>query len=153
MIRIWSHFCFKIDQNLMKNQWKNDIEFKVGFGISIFRFLVDFWPILDQFGFQKWRRRSGWDGSASASQLKLRFKGDLDATWNLSRSILDVGTVFEAILAPKMIQKSTKNQSKIDVCIRLRFLINFWFKIELAKSIKTYWFFNILGYSACYKLS
>ena len=125
MIKIWSHFCFKIDQNSMKNRWKNDIEFKVGFGIGIFWFLVDSWPILDQFGLQKWRRRSGWDGSASASQLKLRFKGDLDATWNLSRSILDVGTVFEAILAPKMIQKSTKNQSKIDVCIRLRFLINF----------------------------
>ena len=102
-----------------------------------FRFLVDFWPILDQFGLQKWRRRSGWDGSASASQLKLRFKGDLDATWNLSRSILDVGTVFEAILAPKMIQKSTKNRSKIDVWIRLHFFIIFFSKICFTSKPRT----------------
>ena len=32
------------------------------------------------------------------------------------------------ILAPKMVQKSTKNRSKNDVCIRLRFFINFLFK-------------------------
>ena len=38
------------------------------------------------------------------------------------------GTDFETILDPKMVQKSTKNRSKIDVCIRLRFLINFSIK-------------------------
>ena len=38
------------------------------------------------------------------------------------------GTDFEAILAPKMVQKSIKNRYKIDVCIRLRFLIDFSFK-------------------------
>ena len=38
------------------------------------------------------------------------------------------GTVFEAILAPKMVQKSTKNRSKINVCTRLRFLIDFLIK-------------------------
>ena len=35
------------------------------------------------------------------------------------------GTDFEAILVPKMVQKSIKNRSKIDVCMRLRFLIDF----------------------------
>ena len=35
------------------------------------------------------------------------------------------------ILAPKMVQKSTKNRSKIGVCIRLRFLMDFSLKILL----------------------
>ena len=35
------------------------------------------------------------------------------------------GTVIETIFDPKMVPKSTKNQSKINVCSRLRFLIDF----------------------------
>ena len=39
------------------------------------------------------------------------------------------GAEIEAIVVPKLVQKSTKNRSKIDVCIRLRFLMDFPFKI------------------------
>ena len=66
MIKNWSHFCFKIDQNLIKNRSKNGIEFKVGFGIGIFlifdRFLTNFEPILARFwsmfsrGIWVWKR-------------------------------------------------------------------------------------------------
>ena len=29
LIKIWLHFCFKINQNLIKNRTKNDVEFKI----------------------------------------------------------------------------------------------------------------------------
>ena len=40
MIKIWSHFWFKVDQNLIKNRLKNIIDFKVDFRIGIFSFLA-----------------------------------------------------------------------------------------------------------------
>ena len=44
-----------------------------------------------------------------------------------------LGLDFGSILDPKMIQKSAQHRSKIDVCTRLRFLINFrstiWFSL------------------------
>ena len=52
---------------------------------------------------------------------KLDSKGRLDPTWG---PISD----FEAISKPKIVQTSMKNQLKIDVCIRLRFLINLCIK-------------------------
>ena len=59
-MKIWFDFCFKIDQNLIKNQSKNDVEFKVGFGSGIFSIFCDFWSILDQFWVdfgQRFRRK------------------------------------------------------------------------------------------------
>ena len=50
MNKIWFHFGIILDQNLIKNQSKSDIEFKVRFTISIFSlfcwFLTNFGPTL-----------------------------------------------------------------------------------------------------------
>ena len=132
---------------------------------------IDFSSIFDQFLDQFWTQKRSKIGSGAVSEgLWMRIAFRSSKKRGRSPSVESYphpkpfqnrfGTDFEAILAPKMVQKWSKNQSRIDVCIRFRFLINFLSKkfmlqqsLELAKSIKTNWFFNILAYSACYKLS
>jgi len=93
LIKIWSHFCFKIDQNLIKNLSKNGIEFKVGFGIGIFsifgRFLTNFGPILAP----KWPafcpENRTWKRSRPPSGLQRPSGPHLKPFWERFGSIFD----------------------------------------------------------------
>ena len=95
------------------------------------RYFYDFWLILNQF----------WTNFGSKMVevllLKLRPVAFPRFMWASKRYPHAkpfpnrFGTDFAPILAPKIVQKSTKNRSKIGVCIRLRFLIDFSLKILL----------------------
>ena len=91
-MKIWSYFCFKIVQNLIKNRSKNNIEFKVGLGIDIFwifnRFLTNFGPILAP----KWPAFSEriwvWKRSRLQSELQRPSGPHLGPFWDRFGSIL-----------------------------------------------------------------
>ena len=69
------------------------------------------------------------------------------------------GIYFEPILGSKLVPESSQNRIKINVAIRLRFLIDFsckmlcYIKLPIQSNHqKTIRFFNILVHSTCYKL-
>ena len=74
-MKIWFDFCFKSDQNFIKNVSKNCIEFKVRFGIAIFSIICDFWQILDQIWLQNGRTISVENGSGSVPDPWVDSKG------------------------------------------------------------------------------
>ena len=149
LIKIWSHFCFKMDQNLIKNRSKNGIEFKAGFGIDIFsifdRFLTNFGPILAP----KWPAICCRDGLGNEFHPKLDFQSMLNWFYRLPKPLRDrFRSDFGSKNGPKIDQKFIKNRCLYSTsCLHQFFIEKFMLyqSLELAKSIKTYWFFNIFG--------
>ena len=86
---------------------------------------LDFWFILEQFWVKFKPKMAGANLEEPMLNAfpspKVDSKGRLDPTWGPRSD-------FEAISKPKIVQTLMKNQLKIDVCIRLRFLINLCIK-------------------------
>ena len=116
----------KIVQNLSKtdqNWSKNRSRRRLG---SDFASKVEFWSILDPKMVQNW----------SKNRPKLVQKSIQKDSWKRLRIqthfLIDFGCDFDRFLIPK----SIKNLSKMEICIRLRFLIDFWFKNSRYRSFR-----------------
>ena len=80
MIKIGFDFCFKINENLIKINQKIASNSKLVLESIFFRFLIDFWPILDQFWLQNCRRSAvgtGLETSSIPNSTSNRFLIDL----------------------------------------------------------------------------
>ena len=120
MIKNWCHFNFKIDENLIKNRSKNDVEFKVGFGIGIFWIFCRFWiyfgsknggveprkSVLEAFPTSKWTPKAVWTllGTVLGTFLK-NFWSILTKIMCLSLS----STRTQASKGPRRVTRSVNN--------------------------------------------
>ena len=120
----WSPNWSKIGQKSIKKLYRIQSWFRNRFFLIFGRFLTNFGLIwAPKIAASKWVRRF--------CKRFPRFKWASNRYPPAKPFLNRFGTDFEPILAPKMVQKSSKNLSKIGVCIRLRFLIDFSLKILL----------------------
>ena len=76
-MKIWFDFCFKSDQNFIKNVSKNCIEFKVRFGSRIFSIFCDFFTNFGPNLVPKWSVQMSWNQLWNVSEPQVDSKGCL----------------------------------------------------------------------------